>query len=54
MIGDANKLAVGLITLAIVAVIVGGNGGRALVQLFGSALSWSAGLFSQLTGGGKK
>ena len=51
---DANKLAVGLITLAIVAVIVGGNGGKALVQMFGSGLSWSAGLFSQLTGGKKQ
>lgn len=51
MIKDANKLAVGLITLAIIAVIVGGKGGEALVKLFGGALQWSASLFTGLIGG---
>jgi uncharacterized integral membrane protein len=46
----ANQLAVGIIALAILAVLVGGNGGTSLVKLFGSALQWSAGLFTQLTG----
>ena len=53
MIENANKLAIGLITLAIIAVIVGGNGGKVIVEMFGSALSWSARLFTQLTGRSK-
>ncbi len=44
----ANKLAIGIIVLAIIAVLAHGNGATSLVTSIGKGLSWSAGLFAGL------
>lgn len=44
----ANELAVGIIVLAIIAVLAHANGAPSLVTAIGNGLSWSAGLFAGL------